>query len=217
MASPNTFTLITFTITTIILSLTSTSCSQPSFYQCINQNSDFPVAPSNFYAPNVNKTSFTSLLNSTAQNLRCLVPSIPKPQLIFTPLTESHVQAAVICAKQQKIHIRIRSGGHDYEGLSYISVSDEPFIIVDLSRLRSITVDIQDNSAWVQAGATIGELYYRIWQKSKTHGFPAGLCTSLGIGGHITGGGYGPMMRKYGLAADCRIYRCRNNEKYSRN
>lgn len=108
----------------------------------------------------------------------------------------------MICARELGVQLRIRSGGHDYEGLSYMSESDQPFIIVDLSKLRSITVDIQDSSAWVQAGATVGELSYRISQKSKTHGFPAGLCPSLGIGGHITGGAYGPMMRKYGLGAD---------------
>ncbi|CAA7062229.1 unnamed protein product [Microthlaspi erraticum] len=28
------------------------------------------------------------------------------------------------------------------------------------------------------------------------------LCTSLCIGGHVTGGGYGFLMRKFGLAAD---------------
>ncbi|KAL3522898.1 hypothetical protein ACH5RR_015732 [Cinchona calisaya] len=174
---------------------------QDKFFQCINLNSELYIPFSTaFVTPN--NASFSSVLQSTAQNLRCLLPSVAKPELIFTPLVESHVQAAVICAKEVGIQIRIRSGGHDYEGLSYISDLDSPFVIVDLGKLRAISVDIDDNSAWVQAGATIGEVYYRISQKSKTHGFPAGLCTSLGIGGHITGGAYGTMMRKFGLGAD---------------
>ncbi|KAA8519314.1 hypothetical protein F0562_013570 [Nyssa sinensis] len=139
---------------------------------------------------------------SSAQNLRCLVPSVPKPLLIFTPLLECHVQAAVICSKQFGVQLRVRSGGHDYEGISYMSEVQTPFIVVDMAKLRSINVDINRNSAWVQAGATVGEAYYRIAEKSKIHGFPAGLCSSLGIGGHITGGAYGSMMRKYGLGAD---------------
>ncbi|KAL6201539.1 hypothetical protein ACLB2K_025252 [Fragaria x ananassa] len=94
---------------------------------------------------------------------------------------------AVICSKQMGIHLRVRSGGHDYEGLSYVSEIETPFIVLDLAKLRSVNVDIQQNSAWIQAGATIGEVYYRIAEKSATHGFPAGLCTSLGVGGHITG------------------------------
>ncbi|CAA7017438.1 unnamed protein product [Microthlaspi erraticum] len=127
---------------------------------------------------------------------------MPKPAFIFKPVHESHVQASIICSKKLGIHVRVRSGGHDYEGMSYVSQIETPFILIDMSKLRQINVDVEDNSAWVQAGATIGELYYRIAEKSKVHGFPAGLWTSLGIGGHITGGAYGSLMRKYGLAAD---------------
>ncbi|XP_031275506.1 berberine bridge enzyme-like 15 [Pistacia vera] len=173
---------------------------QEGFLQCLNSNSQPSIPFSAFCSQN--DSSFSSLLQSSAQNLRYLEPSKPKPEFIFTPLHESHVQGAVICSRELGIHMIVRSGGHDYEGLSYVSEIETPFIVVDLAKLRSISVDIPDNSAWIQAGATIGEVYYRISEKSNTHGFPAGLYTSLGVGGHITGGAYGGLMRKYGLGAD---------------
>lgn len=45
-------------------------------------------------------------------------------------------------------------------------------------------------------------MYYRIAEKNKSFGFPAGVCPTVGVGGHFGGGGYGNMMRKYGLSVD---------------
>ncbi|KAI3501949.1 hypothetical protein L1887_29978 [Cichorium endivia] len=68
--------------------------------------------------------------------------------------------------------------------------------------MRSVDVNVAKRTAWVQGGATVGELYYTITQKSNTLFFPAGLCPGVGVGGHMGGGGYGNLMRKHGLAAD---------------
>ncbi|KAK7363251.1 hypothetical protein VNO77_05385 [Canavalia gladiata] len=183
------------------VSLTNSIPIDETFSQCLTLHSQIPNQfPSAIYTPT--NGSYNSILESTAQNLRYLLPSVPKPEFIFTPFHDSQVQAAVICAKQLGIHMRVRSGGHDYEGLSFVSLIEKPFMILDLVKLRKVNVDIAHNTAWIQAGATIGEVYYRISEKSAVHGFPAGLCTALGIGGHITGGAYGPMMRKYGLGVD---------------
>ncbi|KAJ0252615.1 hypothetical protein HA466_0117920 [Hirschfeldia incana] len=182
---------------------TSSNSLQNDFIKCLHQNTnvDFPLDKT-FFTPERNASKFIEVLNSTAQNQLYLTTSMPKPDFIFKPVHESHVQASVICSKKLGIHLRVRSGGHDFEGLSYVSHIETPFIIIDLSKLRQVNVDIDDNSVWVQAGATIGELYYRISEKSKIHGCPAGIYPSLGIGGHITGGAYGSLLRKYGLAAD---------------
>ncbi|XVE58572.1 hypothetical protein DITRI_Ditri04bG0180100 [Diplodiscus trichospermus] len=54
----------------------------------------------------------------------------------------------------------------------------------------------------VQSGAILGELYYKIAEKSRTLAFPGSVCHSVGIGGYFSGGGNGLLFRKYGLAAD---------------
>ncbi|KAK2985535.1 hypothetical protein RJ640_015860 [Escallonia rubra] len=127
-------------------------------------------------------------------------PTTPRPQVIVTPLDETHIQSALYCAKKHGLEIRIRSGGHDFEGASYIS--EDPFVILDLFKLNSITVDVENATAWVQSGATLGELYYAISKKSRTLAFPAGYWSTVGVGGQLSGGGYGALLRKYGLAGD---------------
>ncbi|CAN8305402.1 unnamed protein product [Cochlearia groenlandica] len=142
--------------------------------------------------------AFTPTLRAYIRNARYNTTATPKPAIVIAARSEAHVQAAVVCTKSLNFQLKTRSGGHDYEGFSY--VSNNPFFVLDMSNLRNITVE--GDSAWVGAGATLGEVYYRIWEKTKAHGFPAGVCPTVGAGGHISGGGYGNMIRKYGLSVD---------------
>lgn len=198
---PSKFLSLILLLITKYASWASSSSIQQDFLQCFHKNigSNGPFPPSCYTSTN---SSFSIILQSTAQNLRYLMPSVRKPEIIIMPTDESHIQAAVVCAKKVGVQLRVPNGGHDYEGVSYASEMNDPFVILDMAKLRMVTVDIEESSAWVQAGATIGELYYRISVESRVHGYPAGLCTSLGVGGHITGGAYGPLMRKYGLGVD---------------
>jgi len=167
------------------------------FLACLSKYSNTQIHEA-IYTPT--NASYTSILNLHIQNKRFKTPSTPKPLAIITAKSESHVQATVTCARSSGIQIRIRSGGHDYEALSY--VSDVPYIVLDMFPLESIDVDIKSGSAWVQAGATLGQLYYQIAKESNVHAFPAGVCFTVGTGGHFSGGGYGNLMRKYGLSVD---------------
>ncbi|KAF3450410.1 hypothetical protein FNV43_RR06491 [Rhamnella rubrinervis] len=170
-----------------------------AFLKCLQTNTNQSDQVSNIVYSQTN-ASYSIVLRNYIRNARFNTSSTSKPLLIVTPTDESHIGAVVICAKSIGTQLKIRSGGHDYEGISY--VSDVPFIILDMFNFKSVSVDVDDESVWVQSGATVGELYYRIWEKSKVHAFPAGICPTVGIGGHISGGGYGNLLRNFGLAVD---------------
>ncbi|GLU10675.1 hypothetical protein SLE2022_274610 [Rubroshorea leprosula] len=170
-----------------------------SFLQCLSSHSvpSPPISSVTYFPSN---PSYDSILQSYIRNLRFASPSTPKPLFIVTPSHVSHIQATIICCKTHGLEMRIRSGGHDYDGLSYVSAA--PFVILDMFDLRSVRIDMEDESTWVESGATPGDVFYKIAEKSKVHGFPAGVCPTVGVGGHFSGGGYGNMMRKYGLSTD---------------
>ncbi|KZV48889.1 cannabidiolic acid synthase-like 2-like [Dorcoceras hygrometricum] len=169
------------------------------FLRCLSRQSARPGdILQNVYTRNSSK--YISVLESASQNPRWFNETDERPYLIVVPVEETDVWTVVSCSKVHQIQIRVKSGGHDYEGLSVRS--EYPFVMIDLSNLNSISVNLTEETVWVQAGATLGQLYYEIANKSKTHAVPAGLCKGLGLGGHVSGGGLGTLMRKYGLAAD---------------
>ncbi|VVA93119.1 unnamed protein product [Arabis nemorensis] len=185
----------------IILESNSSLANPETFIQCLTTNSDpkHPISSVVFFAGN---RSYSTVLEANIRNLRFNTSTTPKPFLIIAATHESHVQAAVTCGRRHNLQMKIRSGGHDYDGLSYVTYSGKPFFVLDMFNLRSVDVDTATKTAWVQTGAILGEVYYYIWEKSKTLAYPAGICPTVGVGGHISGGGYGNMMRKFGLTTD---------------
>ncbi|XP_023752536.2 berberine bridge enzyme-like 8 [Lactuca sativa] len=203
MAIMSIFNLIFPFLLVLLYSQSSATCSSITnrFTRCLNHRAD-PSFPINGQLYTSRNSSFPSVFQAYIRNLRFNESTTPKPIVIITALHPSHIQAAIVCAKTHRLLMKTRSGGHDYEGLSYVTNSNQPFFVVDMFKLCSVNISIEDETAWVQTGATLGEVYYRIAEKSNTHAFPAGICPTVGVGGHFSGGGYGNLMRKYGLAVD---------------
>ncbi|CAN6207526.1 unnamed protein product [Urochloa humidicola] len=147
--------------------------------------------------------SYAPLLLSSVRNLRYVSPGTARPVAIVAAAEPAHAQAAVVCGRRHGVRLRVRSGGHDYEGLSYASLDPrERFAVLDLAALRGVRVDAARAEAWAGSGATLGEVYYAVGAASRALAFPAGVCPTVGVGGHISGGGFGTLMRRHGLAAD---------------
>ncbi|XWS13319.1 hypothetical protein CRYUN_Cryun36dG0027400 [Craigia yunnanensis] len=196
------YSMSTFVFVVMIFSLSwaTSADTHEDFLHCLSSIHSKELSSFSKVIYTQRNSSYSSVLEASIHNFRFSTPTTPRPLVIITPLNASHVQATIHCSRKHGLQIRTRSGGHDFEGLSY--VSEVPFVIVDLVNFRSMDVDVEKRVAWVQSGAIVGELYYRIAEKSRTLAFPGALCHTVGVGGLISGGGYGLLFRKYGLAAD---------------
>uniref|UniRef100_A0A0D6QUL3 FAD-binding PCMH-type domain-containing protein n=1 Tax=Araucaria cunninghamii TaxID=56994 RepID=A0A0D6QUL3_ARACU len=181
-----------------LLAISGWACAQdaPGLMSCLQQK-----GITNFTTSSSAPSMYTSMLYFSLQNLRFTEPGVLRPFVLILPRTKQEVVKSVRCCIRQGWEIRVRSGGHSYEGLS--STSDaRNFALIDLMNIADVKVDMKSKTAWVEAGATVGELYSAVAEKSTEYGVAAGTCPTMGTGGHFSGGGMSLLSRKYGLAAD---------------
>jgi FAD/FMN-containing dehydrogenase len=146
---------------------------------------------------------YAAALLVSVQNLRFAGAGAPKPAAVVVPASLQELCDAVRCARGAGLALRLRSGGHSYEGQSYTtSDGGGAFAVVDLAALDRVRVDAARRTAWVQAGATLGQAYRAVAAASPALALSAGSCPTVGSGGHIAGGGFGLLSRKHGLAGD---------------
>lgn len=106
------------------------------------------------------------------------------------------VSNAVKWSRRHRISIRIRNGGHNYEGYS----NGDCTLIIDLSEMTHMDLDEFENRLYVQGGVT-NKLVYE-FVSSKGYPFPGGTCPTVGVGGYVMGGGWGLSCRFLGLGCD---------------
>jgi hypothetical protein len=119
-----------------------------------------------------------------------------RPALIARCASTSDVTECVRFARRRAIPVSVLGGGHGVPGSA---VCDEG-LMIDLSGLRQITVDPERRTALAGGGAVWGD-FDRETQKSGL-ATTGGIERTTGIGGLTLAGGYGFLMRKYGLTCD---------------
>jgi FAD/FMN-containing dehydrogenase len=119
-----------------------------------------------------------------------------KPAVIVQPASTDDVAAAVRSARAAGLPIGVRGGGHSVSGQAFA----EDALVVDLRRMRSVSVDPERRIARAQGGA----LWEDVDGATVPHSLfvPGGTFVDTGIGGLTLTGGIGFLMGTGGLTCD---------------
>src|SRR5215212_2197771 len=119
-----------------------------------------------------------------------------RPALIVRATSTEDVARAVAFARSEGRSIAVRGGAHSVAGFS----TCDDGIVIDLAELNEVQVDVVSRRAFAGGGTR--------WKDFDTatqqHGLATtgGLVSTTGVGGFTLGGGFGHLVRKYGLTCD---------------
>src|SRR5215468_6439386 len=119
-----------------------------------------------------------------------------KPGLIARCADVRDVQTAIRIATDTRILTAVRCGGHSLAGFS----TCDGGLVIDLSRMRKVTVDPDSRRARVAGGCLLGSIDTATQKAGLV--FPSGVVSHTGASGLILGGGTGWLTRRFGLSCD---------------
>lgn len=119
-----------------------------------------------------------------------------RPRLIARCVDITDVISSVNFARQNRLLLSIRGGGHNAGGLG---ICDDG-LVIDLAPIKYTRIDPKAGTVTVGGGCTWGDVDH------ATHAFgfavPSGIISTTGVAGLTLGGGIGHLTRKCGLTID---------------
>src|SRR3984885_10989139 len=118
------------------------------------------------------------------------------PALIARCVEVTDVQNAIRAGSETGVLTAVRCGGHSLAGFS----TCDGGMVIDLSRMRQVTVDREARRARVAGGCLLGSIDSATQKAGLV--FPSGVVSHTGASGLILGGGTGWLTRRFGLSCD---------------
>lgn len=119
-----------------------------------------------------------------------------RPAVIVRAMNAGDVMAAVNFARENRLDLAVRGGGHSVPGFG----TCDGGVVIDLSGMRGVRVDPSASTARAEGGATWGDF------NAATYPFglatTGGIISTTGVAGLTLGGGIGYLARGFGLSLD---------------
>lgn len=131
-------------------------------------------------------------------------PSYPEARQLFNRSIQKYPSAIIYCDNEEDVtravclalkagqSIRIRSGGHNYEGFC---IADNK-LTIDTSQMKNIKL----NGSIIKIGSGISNKELYGFLRQYGYPFPSGTCPTVSAAGLTQGGGWGHSSRMLGYA-----------------
>jgi len=118
------------------------------------------------------------------------------PAVILRCAGVADVMQGLSFAREHKLPIAIRGGGHNIAGSAICNDG----LVLDMAALKSVRIDPEAQRAYVEPGATLADFDH----EAQAFGLatPLGINSTTGVAGLTLGGGFGWLSRRYGMTVD---------------